>query len=416
MRLCFVIISLFLSVISSTNAAAKIFSPQDVPNVQLADSMAYVADPENILSPITTEKLNTLARDIRHNSSAEIYIAVIGSTGDIEINDFATELFERLGLGKSDKDNGLLVLIAKDDRRAVIRTGYGLEGVLPDVVCSRILRGKMFPLFKAGDYDAGAIAALEAINQVLTDPENADEIRSAMPEYGSNNEDESFFETYFTIFGLVTAIMLALLIITALKYRKKSNYQKYIILERFRVPYLIITFLGLGLPLIATIPLMVMLRRWRDSPRFCLHCSTRLIKIDEVHDNDYLTPAQDTEEKIQSVDYDVWRCNTCGYVDILPYVKRGAPFEVCEQCHARTSKYIGGNVLRQPTTLQEGVGVRHYRCLHCGHNQDKRYSIPKLAPVVVGGVGGRGSGFGGGFGGGGFGGGHTGGGGASGGW
>lgn len=417
------IISILAFLLTFFVAPARDFKPSEVPNVQLADSNAYVSDPEGILEPATVGRLNELARNIRRTSTSEAYIAVIGSTGGMDIDEFTTELFGELGIGKTDKDNGLLFVVARDDRRAAIRTGYGLEGVLPDVTCSRILRKKAFPKFRKGDFDGGILDAFGSLSEVLTDPANLEEIRSGIPDRRARGGDgvsgDDVFHVYLIAALMGALVMLVIFIATVYGARKKDDFGKYKVLERLRAPYLALTFLGLGMPLLASLPLVIYLRHLRDHKRFCPNCGARLVKIDEVHDNDYLTPAQDAEERISSVDYDVWRCPDCGYMEILPYVNKSAPFETCEACGARTAKYTGNQVLREPTTAHEGLGVRRFHCLHCGHDQEKMYNIAKLPPVVVvGGGGGRGSGggFGGGFGGGGFGGGLTGGGGASGGW
>ncbi|MDE6277868.1 MAG: TPM domain-containing protein [Muribaculaceae bacterium] len=423
-RLLPILCALILAVLASAPALAREYTPQEVPNVQLADSGAYVADPDGILHESTIARLNDMASEIRSISTAEPYIAVIGSTGGRDIDDFATELFGELGLGKADKDNGILIVVAKDDRRAAIRTGYGLEGVLPDVALSRILRRQAFPLFKEGQYDQGIIRTFSSIHSVLTDPENLDEIRSGIPDNrpgrnSSDGEDFDFFNVYLILAGVLAAVMLLFFIAVLAGNKGKSDFDKYMACERLRAPYLALSFLGLGIPLVAAIPLVILLRRWRDKRRSCPNCGHAMVKIDEVHDNDYLTPAQDAEERIGSVDYDVWRCSQCGEMEILPYVNRRAPFEECERCHARTARLTGSHILRQPTTVAEGIGERTYTCLHCNHTMRRPFKIARLAPmVIVGGSSGRGfgGGGGGGFSGGGFGGGFTGGGGASGGW
>lgn len=144
-------------------------------------------------------------------------------------------------------------------------------------------------------------------------------------------------------------------------------------------------------------------------------------RVDEVHDNDYLTPSQDMEERINSVDYDVWLCPECNETDIIPYVNSAAGYTTCPNCGARADSMIANRVLRQPTTRHEGQGVRMYRCRNCGFAHETPYAIAKTVepPIIIvpGGGGGRGGfGGGGGFSGGSFGGGMTGGGGASGGW
>lgn len=142
-------------------------------------------------------------------------------------------------------------------------------------------------------------------------------------------------------------------------------------------------------------------------------------KLDEATDNNYLTPAQDMEEHLNSVDYDVWLCDNCGEKDVIPYINRRSAYTVCPKCGARASVLSGNRILRQPTTHTEGQGVRIYSCRNCREQVFKPYSIAKLvsAPIVIFPGGGSGGGFGGGgFSGGSFGGGGTSGGGASGGW
>ncbi|MDE6526328.1 MAG: TPM domain-containing protein, partial [Muribaculaceae bacterium] len=145
-----------------------------MPNVHLADSSQYVSNPDGIISAEATARLNEMMRSIRRGTSAEPAIVVIDDFDGDDIDIFATELFEKWGLGKSDKDNGLLILVAKDRRKAVIRPGYGLEGVLPDIICANILRHKMFPAFREGDFSGGLVAAGQAVTSILTDPEAAE--------------------------------------------------------------------------------------------------------------------------------------------------------------------------------------------------------------------------------------------------
>jgi uncharacterized protein len=138
--------------------------------------------------------------------------------------------------------------------------------------------------------------------------------------------------------------------------------------------------------------------------------------IDEINDNSYLTPAQDCEEQLNSVDYDVWVCENCGEVKVLPYVNKTAGFSVCPECGARAESFIANDIIQRPTQFSEGIGRKTYTCRNCHNNRTELYKIEKLPPIIVAGGGfGGGSRGGGGFGGG-FGGGHTGGGGASGGW
>ncbi|MDE6134291.1 MAG: TPM domain-containing protein, partial [Muribaculaceae bacterium] len=136
-----------------TSLEAATYTVSSIPNVHLQDSTRYVSNPDGILHPETVARLDEYLNHIRRTTSVEPVVVVVDDIDGGDIDGFATELFTDWGLGKSDLDNGLLILVAKDLRRAAIRPGYGLEGVLPDITCGRILREKMFPAFKRGDYD-----------------------------------------------------------------------------------------------------------------------------------------------------------------------------------------------------------------------------------------------------------------------
>ena len=390
-------------------AGAATYSVDEIPNVQLADSTAYVSDPDNILTPAVRAELNAALVHLRRETSAEAMVVIVDDIDGGDIDSFATDLFTKWGLGKSDVDNGLLILVAKDLRRAAIRPGYGLEGVLPDIVCANILKHKMFPRFKEGDFGAGLTDAVTAINTILTDPDAAAEIRSDMPDNRGADDEEDFFHIYVIIAVSLTATMLLVLFVILWNTRKRTRHERYVALAQLKAPYLALTFIGIGIPLVASLPLLILLYRLRNSPRNCPRCRTRMNKIDEVHDNEYLNSAQDTEERIGSVDYDVWLCPACGERDIEQYISPVSGYTECPRCHAHTRKLTTTRILRQPTPMSTGLGEKVYSCVHCGNVDVVPFTIPMVVVPVI-------SGGGGGFGGGGFGGGMTGGGGASGGW
>ncbi|MDE6563939.1 MAG: TPM domain-containing protein [Muribaculaceae bacterium] len=409
-------------VFAVVSIAAKTYGIDDVPNVHLQDSTRFVSNPDGILSQSAVDRIDAAMRNIRRTSSAEAVVVVVDDIEGGDIDGFATELFEKWGLGKSDKDNGLLILVAKDLRIAAIRPGYGLEGVLPDITCGRILREQMFPRFKSGDFDGGLIASSQTVEKILTDPDAVEEImsRNADPDYngGIKEEGPDIVQVWLVIAGILTLILLIVFVGKLQEVKKLSPREKYMKLDGLKPLYLALTVFGLGIPILASLPLVIMLRRWRNAPHKCRRCGSMMNKIDEVHDNEYLDGAQDLEERIGSVDYDVWRCPSCGETDIEQYVTKGTPYHQCEKCHAYTSRLARTRVLRRATTTREGEGVREYDCLNCGHVTPERFVLPVVAtPIIISGGGGSGGGFGGGgFGGGSFGGGSTGGGGASGGW
>ncbi len=422
------ILTAILIAASVFGLGATVYSPEDIPNVQLTDSTQYVSNPDGILTASAVGAINDVMRRIRHTTTAEGVVVVVDDIDGDDPDTFATDLFELWGLGKEDKDNGFLVLIVKNLHRATIRPGYGIEGVLPDVTCATILRDRGVPEFREDNYSAGATAIAAAIGQVLMQPENAEYIRSGQADANSrgNNEDDDFFAVYFMIAGCVGAVMLIMFLVDVFATRGKPLQQRYSSLDKLKPVYLILTFLGLGVPLVATIPLLLTMQYWRNRPRRCPSCGTRMKKLDEVTDNLYLNPGQNIEEELGSVDYDVWLCPKCGERDIEPYVNNSSTFKTCPRCGVRAYSLRTRRIIRPATTRAEGLGVNNFYCRACGYDHDENFRIPRkaddsalLAGAVLGAAAssrGGGGGFGGGFGGGGFGGGSTGGGGSTVGW
>ncbi len=339
-----------------------------------------------------------------------------------DIDDFATRLFTDWGIGKKDKDNGVLMLISINDRKVVIRTGYGAEGVLPDVIASNIIRHNIAPHFREGDYDGGVVEALGVMNSALTSDEAREELMSqyANDAGASSGDGDELWQIYLgfcTFVGCGALLMVVLLYFTS---RRLPTANAYAQLQKVKLPLLVATPLALLFPLPAFLLLVLLMRHVRLHKRLCPNCSTRMSRVDEDNDNNYLTPSQDAEERLDSVDYDVWLCPKCGETDIIPYVNPSKNYSVCPRCNARAAVLVNRRIIYRPTTTREGRGAEEFVCLNCRNRWDKPYTIPReaLPPVIVGGIGGRGGGFGGGggFSGGSFGGGMTGGGGASGGW
>lgn len=402
---------------------AGVYTPAEVPDVHRADRRDFVANPDGILSPSAVGQINAVLDSMRRSLTVEaMVVAVDNIDNPDDASDFATELFELWGLGKADKDNGLLILIVKDQHKVTIRPGYGLEGALPDITCGRIIRDVIAPSFRQDDYDNGTIEAMAMISRLLANPDFAEEYRStaADADFASSDDDLNPFAIFVAISVALAFIMLLIFLLEYASVRHRDDYHKYRVLVALKPIYLALTLFGIFIPAIASIPLLLCLNHWRNHARRCPNCSSKMKKVDEVHDNDYLTPSQDLEERIGSVDYDVWLCPDCGETDILPYSSKSSPYIECDNCHARTARLTRDRIIARPTTRTKGRGVKEYECLNCHHRNERYYDIPKeadpiaaaAAGAIIGAAAGRGSrGFGGGFGGG-----HTGGGGATGGW
>lgn len=421
-------ISIILMVI--TAAISRAITIDQVPNVHVKNKYEYVSNPSGILSPQAVSELNQTIRQLWESTSVELVVVVVDQVAsDMTPEEFATKLFEKWRIGKKDKDNGLLVLVARDDRAAIIRTGYGVEGAVPDIIAGRIVRNVMFPDFREGLYDKGTIAGVDALVKVIEDPQYAEELKSKYANDSlrapENDLSAGDFVTYYLWFALFIALVMLVDVIYAIfSTSKLDEVQRYRALDAHKTAALFVAFLSCGIGIIPYLILKRKMHSIRRHKRACPNCQTQMELIDEEHDNDYLTPAQDTEEKLNSIDYDVWHCPHCHETEVFPYVNRETNYTTCPQCGARAMSLVDRRTLRQPTVNYEGEGADIYVCKNCGNQHHKKFRIPKKADpaaaaaagAILGSMLGGSAGGGGGFSGGSFGGGMTGGGGAGGRW
>ncbi|MBH0097285.1 TPM domain-containing protein [Psychrobacter sp. NZS113] len=131
-----------------------------------------VVDQANILNPQEKLRLEAQLRSIYQQGFAQAAVVIVPTTNGVPIFDYALEVAEKWQLGDEAIDDGLLMVVAVNDRDMYILTGYGLEGVLPDAAVSRIIREDITPLFKQNNYGAGILAGVGALKARLTaDPE-----------------------------------------------------------------------------------------------------------------------------------------------------------------------------------------------------------------------------------------------------
>lgn len=134
-----------------------------------------INDFAGMLNASEIAELEHKVKTFNDSTSIEISVVIISNLGDYDISDYAARLGDYWGIGKKSKDNGVLLLIAKENRKAFIATGYGMEGVLPDMRCKRIIEADLVPQFKRSDYYNGIDFTIDAIiryskNEYTADP------------------------------------------------------------------------------------------------------------------------------------------------------------------------------------------------------------------------------------------------------
>jgi uncharacterized protein len=300
-----------------------------IPNPRTRDG-SWVTDVPGALRADTVARLNATIGDLERTTGAEMAVVVIGSLDGLSVEETAAKLFELWGIGKKDKDNGLLFLWSTGDRRVRVEVGYGLEGILPDGKVGAILDAYVIPQFKAGQFDEGVLAGVDAL------------IRTA------RNED------------------------VQLPSQTSETYES-------RWPSIDPSLVNLFVGVPGLLGLIVAFRKWRRlRPRRCPVCREWMTRLPETDDDELLEKGQLTEEQIGSVDYDVWKSPTCGHHFTLRYPKWLSTHAECPQCHNRT-KSSTQTVIVAATTSSTGSAQVVEQCAFCSfHNE-----FTKTLPIIV---------------------------------
>lgn len=426
------------------------YTVETIPNPKTANAANFVANPDNIINPQTVSQINQLLNELQATNKSEVAVVLVNSIGYEEIKPFATRLFKQWGIGTAENSNGLLVLFVMDQRKVTFETGYGLEGVLPDAITKRIQTRFMTPEFKNGNYDAGMLAGVEQIVKTVK---------------GEVFVEKKVEIPWAEILPMAVGVYLVLMLLSFVwvagivsKIRKNtklsSNIVRYkaiktekagalmvmaimlpviavvaILLLKFPVYYLVLVIPVPFTTLPAKIYGRIMMFKVRREPIACSECGGQMKLLSEKKEDAHLKMAQQFEEQLNAVDYDVFLCDGCKNETIFTYDKPSA-YTNCPKCNTKAFILKDKRTIVAPTYISSGTERTTFHCKFCGYEENHNDNIPRLqrnadslvAGAVIGSVlssgrGGFGGGGGGSFSGGGsFGGGFSGGGGSTSGW
>lgn len=135
--------------------------------IQIPELEDRVMDLTNTLTQEQKIHLADKLKSLESEKGSQLAILIIPTTDGETIEQFSLRVVEKWKLGRSKVDDGILILVAKDDRKMRIEVGYGLEGSLPDAICKRIITEQMRPSFKSGNYYEGLESATESIIKII---------------------------------------------------------------------------------------------------------------------------------------------------------------------------------------------------------------------------------------------------------
>jgi uncharacterized protein len=172
----------------------------DVPTLR-----GHVNDYAAMLSPESAQELETTLTDFERSDSTQIVVLTIPTLDGETLEDYSIKVAEAWRIGQKKVDNGVILLIAKQERKIRIEVGRGLEGKLTDLVSGRIIQGEIAPRFKTGDIDGGIKAGVTAIMAVVKGEYTADP-RDLGHAKRSMHPNHSIFT--FVIFLIVACVFL----------------------------------------------------------------------------------------------------------------------------------------------------------------------------------------------------------------
>lgn len=162
------VLMLGLLILASTTPALAQAAPQFPPLT------GRIVDEARLLSPAKEAEIDAKLAALEADTSDQLVVVTLNSLNGFEIEDYGYRLGRHWGIGRGQKDNGVLLIVAPNERKARIEVGYGLEPILTDAFSSRVIQTLMLPAFRTGGYERGITEGVDAlIAQMRLDPAEA---------------------------------------------------------------------------------------------------------------------------------------------------------------------------------------------------------------------------------------------------
>jgi uncharacterized protein len=322
----------------------------EVPNDYPDYASVYVNDFAGLIGADVEADMTSILQDLRNTADVEATVVTIDSYRDYDTDDstfeeFATSLFNAWGVGDDDSD-GVMILMGVDDRKIRVEVGVSYERTLNDEM-QDIIDDYALPRFRQGNYEAGIYDTLIQV---------ADAIKL----------EKGVFENSGTA------------PLRATPFAGSSTSQQPVVSTRTSsdegVQVSTPAALG-GLAAVAGGGFLGLRRIMRFRPRKCPSCGNPMHRLDEVTDDEFLDQGQRTEESLGSVDYDVWKCDSCGTHQVFDYY--GLSFySHCPQCGYKTASN-DSRVIDSATCYHSGLREVSQRCGNCSYNNTWQEDIPR---------------------------------------
>lgn len=291
----------------------------------------YINDFAGLLRTSDSRAIRGMLEEVFEARGIEMVVVTMetmrtyGHSGEIE--PFATRLFNHWGVGNADRNDGVMILVARDDRQMRIEVGSGY-GDTQNAAMQRIIDDTMLPAFRRDDYSGGVADGTQEVIRAIT---------GVWPgSFDGNIVSRTWNTIRHTLGGWIWGA-----------YAGIAGFAGMAI-KRF-------------------------LRRRR---RKCPNDGTRMTRMAEGQDDARLDDGQIVEERIRSIDYDVWYCDQCEHVTIEGYRAWFSRYGACNACGYRTLE-SDTVTLRHATTRKGGLKRRTYTCRNCSHSHSEEWTTAR---------------------------------------
>lgn len=163
---------IFLLLLMQSFFAVLADAAPEIPPKPSVASGIYVQDYAGVMQAADKQKILSIGQDLDNKTTAQVAVLTVKTLENMPIEDYALQVLRTWGVGNREKNNGVLIVVATEDRQSRIEVGYGLEGTLPDGLTGRIQDNYMLPYFRKGDYSSGILQGYAATAATIAKAEN----------------------------------------------------------------------------------------------------------------------------------------------------------------------------------------------------------------------------------------------------
>ncbi len=345
----------FLVVVTET-LSAQTQQPITIDDIPTPRPAGWITDLTGTVSEEAVEHINMACQEINDRLKREMCVVVVSTIGgpskpgkNSAHRQFGKNLFNLWGVGKPGlpmmsgvwKDNGVLLFVAIDDKAAEILLGDGIDGREEERIANQIMQNVVIENFRNGDYNSGLYEGIRTCGTRI-----------------------------FSVADLDAPPMLPSVSLSG---------QRLLNDDRRHKPRGPITWLPwiLGGGVFGGLGLLMGGRYYiRYRPRQCPKCKNEMSLLEETQDDEFLEEPQQIEERIGSVDYDVWGCARCKEILKLRYGKLFTRFSKCPKCWYITVLQVRKVIRYANYTVGGKVRVVE-DCKSCSYSHDYTYLTPK---------------------------------------